>query len=110
LLNASFNRLLNTFFSYATANFPSPLLQSGIKISLEFPRGLRSNMSLAFQSAPLSDLPFYTAVGFENRKIPLRRLLYGLTFFHGVLLERHNYGSVGWNNSYDFSKADLAIR
>jgi len=67
-------------------------------------------MSLAYNSPPLNNLTFYSATGFENRKIPLRRLLYGMAFFHGILLERHNYGPVGWNDCYDFSRADLSIR
>jgi dynein heavy chain len=57
----------------------------------------------------LDDPAFYGVKGYENRRLPLRRLLYGLAFFHGVVLERHRYGPVGWNDSYDFSRADLAI-
>ena len=35
--------------------------------------------------------------------------MYGLAFFHGVVLERRRYGPVGWNDCYDFSRADLSI-
>ena len=34
------------------------------------------------------------------------RLLFCLAFFHAMVLERHKYGSLGWNTKYDFSDGD----
>ncbi|GKT13137.1 Dynein axonemal heavy chain 2 [Aduncisulcus paluster] len=38
-----------------------------------------------------------------------RRLLFGLTFFHSVILERRKFQYLGWNVSYDFNDADFDI-
>merc|ERR1719362_1144978 len=45
----------------------------------------------------------------ETRKTEFQRLIYGLCFFHGVVLERHRYGPAGWNNRYAFHMSDLSI-
>jgi len=34
-------------------------------------------------------------------------MVLGLCFFHSVVLERHNYGSLGWSDFYDFNDSDL---
>ena len=35
------------------------------------------------------------------------KMVLGLCFFHSVVLERHNYGSLGWSDFYDFNDSDL---
>lgn len=35
--------------------------------------------------------------------------MYSLAFFHAVVQERKQFGSVGWNNAYDFSKTDFEV-
>ena len=84
------------------------------QISIEPPRGLRSNLRLAYGSPPLADARFYsleapTATSEATERF--RRLCYGLCFFHGVVLDRVQFGPVGWSDhaNYEFSRADLAI-
>ena len=43
----------------------------------------------------------------ENQKIKFHKLLYSLTMFHSVIIERGKYGSIGFANLYNFNDADL---
>ena len=93
--------------SYPTKQFPSSMLQAGIKVSIEPPIAMKASLNRAFTTDPLNSI--YSAD--ENPKFRLffRRLIYGLSFFHGVLLERLQYGPLGWNYSYEFNRSDLDI-
>merc|ERR1719265_16173 len=39
----------------------------------------------------------------------LKKMCFGLCFFHGLILERRGFGPVGWNNAYGFSEPDRDI-
>jgi len=40
-----------------------------------------------------------------------KSLLFGLTLFHSLLIDRKKFGPIGWNNykTYDFSNEDLTV-
>ena len=38
-----------------------------------------------------------------------KKLLFGLIFCHGFLLERRRFGPIGWNVAYSFDDGDLRI-
>ena len=95
--------------SYATDNFPSQLLQSGVKQSVESPRGLQSIMNSVYRTPPISNLKFYKPGEHSHCIMEFRRMVYALSYFHGVVLERRHFGPIGWNEYYDFNRADLSI-
>jgi dynein heavy chain, axonemal len=72
----------------------------------EPPLGLKSNMISSYKVEPLSDHKF-----FESSQQPavFKKLAFGLAMFHAILLQRRNFGSLGWNIKYEFTVSDLQI-
>lgn len=61
----------------------------------EPPIGLKSNMLGSYQAGKLADPEFFNG----NLKAPgnFKKIAFGLTMFHAILLQRCNYGALGWN-------------
>ena len=92
--------------SMPTDRFPVSLLQNGIKVITEPPRGLKANMLknyMAFDNKSLEDMK-------DGRNINAwKKLVFSLSFFHAIILERRKFGALGWNISYQFSQKDMSI-
>jgi len=89
--------------SSPTNQFPVAILQRGIKISTESPRGLRAIM-----------LHLYSLVSEEQfsrctQNSSYRRLLFALAWFHSVLLERCKFKNMGFNIPYEFNDSDFNV-
>lgn len=83
--------------------FPISILQSGIKMTTEPPKGLKANLKRLYN--------LVTDQQFNRCKKPDRykKLLFCLCFFHSVLLERRKFLMLGWNIPYEFNDSDFEV-
>ena len=89
--------------SSPTPKFPLTILQRGLKMTTEPPKGLKANLRRLYDLIPESE--------FERcqEKSKYKKLLFCLAWFHSLLLERRKFLALGWNIPYDFNDADFLI-
>ncbi|XP_074241361.1 dynein axonemal heavy chain 14 isoform X3 [Saimiri boliviensis] len=94
--------------SKSYSSFPIPILQKGLKIAVESPQGLKSNLLQTFGCTGSGEV---TEEIFENPDCGQwwKKLLFSLCFFNAVINERKNYGILGWNIAYKFTFSDFGI-
>jgi dynein heavy chain len=87
--------------SMPSKNFPVPVLQSGIKITNEPPKGLKANLKGTFNEVTPEDYESCT------KPKEYKKLLFALAYFHASILERRKYGAIGWNIPYEWMNSDF---
>ena len=94
--------------------FPASVLQSGIKLTNEPPKGLRANLKRTYEDLTEEEIMYFDAgggcgggaaggepyPGDAAKARAWKKLLFGLTFFHACIQERRKYGAIGWNIRY----------
>jgi len=97
-VNDTFRIWLSTM---PTTVFPISVLQNGIKITTEAPRGLKANMSRSMFN--LTD----KYLDSSGKVSAFKKLVFGCVYFHAIIQERKKFGPVGWNIKYEFNDSDL---
>ena len=89
--------------SMPSPKFPVAVLQNGIKLTTEPPRGIRANV--------LNSLMELGSEGWDQcpKERLWKKLIVGLAFFHATVQERRKFGSLGWNIPYEWNNSDLTI-
>lgn len=91
--------------SMPSDKFPVNILQNGVKVTIEPPKGLKNNIMNSYNTIDPTEFESIDPA----KETAYKSLMWGLCFFNALILERRKYGPLGWNIPYEFSNSDLEI-
>lgn len=86
--------------SMPSSSFPVSVLQNSVKLTNEPPKGLKANLIRSLNDID-EDMYEVHILGEEWKK-----MVFGICMFHGIILERRKFGSLGFNIHYEFNESD----
>ena len=89
--------------SMPSGSFPVSVLQIGVKMTKEPPKGLRANVTSSFYAFKEDDIHHVSKPG------EFKKLLFAECLFHAVIQERRRFGSLGFNIPYEFNDSDRTV-
>ena len=111
--------------SMPARTFPVSVLQNSVKVTSEPPKGIRANMKRAFTDInatffethrEFSSFPpsrsidrstfVRSSTGLET---DWKKIVFGICFFHAILLERKKFGPLGFNIRYEFNDVNRPL-
>ena len=83
--------------------FPIGILQRGVKMTTEPPKGLKANMTRLLNN--MSEARHSAC----QKPHKYKKLLFALCWFHSILVDRRKFQNLGWNIPYDFNDSDFEV-
>ena len=104
-LHSNFRLWLTTL---SDPEFPTSILQSGVKFINEPPESLKQNLLSIYKGIANNkeELNFYNS---SAKPEEWRKFLFGLSFFHCLVRQRRTFGALGWNVFYEFNDSDFRL-
>lgn len=94
--------------SEAYDKFPISILQNSVKMTNEPPQGLKMNLQRVYNTNIVPSEAIFNKNSLkQEQETDCQRVVLGMVLFHSILLQRRQFGSIGWNQPYEFNESDL---
>ena len=82
---------------------PESILQKSVKVADEAPEDIKSNLRRSWTKFSQA------SIDLSSKPRDFKACLFGLCFFHSLVIGRKRFGSQGWSRVYPFNDGDLTI-
>ena len=81
--------------------FPVSILQNSLKITTEGPSGIKANLLGLYEEISQA------SENDSTRPEVWRKMVFAISFFHALVMERRKFGALGFNIRYEFNDSDF---